>query len=154
MKCQCWVLRFQWLVMVNISSSLVSEGNSIRFWRFFLGSYKPRVRCYDVNELSLKFERCFDNECIKMKILSEDYSKVWMNDYWIVWLGFFDWYRLCLCMRIGILNFILKLEIIIQYEHQDKDEILIIGIHLVIFIVSEQRKKKEMFEDFDKIWGF
>jgi hypothetical protein len=57
-------------------------------------------------------------------------------------------------MRIGILNFILKLEIIIQYEHQDKDEILIIGIHLVIFIVSEQRKKKEMFEGFDKIWGF
>jgi hypothetical protein len=57
-------------------------------------------------------------------------------------------------MRIGILNFILKLEIIIQYEHQDKDEILIIGIHLVIFIVSEQRKKKEMFKGFDKIWGF
>jgi ribosome biogenesis protein ENP2 len=41
-----------------------------------LGSYKPRVRCYDLNELSLKFERCFDHECIQMKILSEDYSKV------------------------------------------------------------------------------
>jgi ribosome biogenesis protein ENP2 len=45
----------------------------------FVGSYKPRVRCYDVNELSLKFERCFDNECIQMKILSEDYSKVWIK---------------------------------------------------------------------------
>ncbi|CAF0814445.1 unnamed protein product [Didymodactylos carnosus] len=43
---------------------------------FVTGLYKPRVRCYDVNELSLKFERCFDNECIKMKILSDDYSKV------------------------------------------------------------------------------
>ncbi|CAF1346009.1 unnamed protein product, partial [Rotaria magnacalcarata] len=43
---------------------------------FVTGAYKPRVRCYDVNELSLKFERCFDNECIQMKILSEDYSKV------------------------------------------------------------------------------
>lgn len=43
---------------------------------FVTGSYKPRVRCYDVNELSLKFERCFDNECIRMKLLSEDYSKV------------------------------------------------------------------------------
>lgn len=41
-----------------------------------LGAYKPRVRCYDVNELSLKFERCFDYDCIRMKILSEDYSKV------------------------------------------------------------------------------
>ncbi len=52
------------------------------FWDIhwmFVGSYKPRVRCYDVNELSLKFERCFDNECIQMKILSEDYSKVWIK---------------------------------------------------------------------------
>lgn len=64
--------------MDNISSSLVrreDDRNSTSSF-FCLGSYKPRVRCYDVNELSLKFERCFDHECIQMKILSEDYSKV------------------------------------------------------------------------------
>lgn len=26
------------------------------------GVYKPRVRCYDVNQLSMKFERCLDAE--------------------------------------------------------------------------------------------
>jgi ribosome biogenesis protein ENP2 len=40
------------------------------------GIYKPRVRCYDVNNLSMKFERCFDSEVITFEILSEDYSKV------------------------------------------------------------------------------
>ena len=38
--------------------------------------YKPRVRCYDVHQLSMKFERCFDAEVVNMSILSEDYSKV------------------------------------------------------------------------------
>ena len=27
-----------------------------------LGVYKPRIRCYDVNQLSMKFERCLDAE--------------------------------------------------------------------------------------------
>jgi len=40
------------------------------------GVYKPRVRCYDVKNLSMKFERCFDSEVVKFLILSEDYSKV------------------------------------------------------------------------------
>ena len=40
------------------------------------GAYKPRVRCYDVSQMSMKFERCFDSEVVKMKILSEDYSKM------------------------------------------------------------------------------
>lgn len=40
------------------------------------GIYKPRVKCYDVCNLSMKFERCFDSEVIKFEILSEDYSKV------------------------------------------------------------------------------
>lgn len=40
------------------------------------GIYKPRLRCYDVNHLSLKFERCFDSEVLKFQILSDDYSKV------------------------------------------------------------------------------
>ena len=58
--------------MLSSSISMTRDGQYI----FVTGSYKPRVRCYDVNELSLKFERCFDYECIQMKILSEDYSKV------------------------------------------------------------------------------
>ncbi|CAH0603169.1 unnamed protein product [Chrysodeixis includens] len=40
------------------------------------GIYKPRVKCFDVNNLSLKFERCLDSEVVKFEILSEDYSKI------------------------------------------------------------------------------
>lgn len=40
------------------------------------GIYKPRVKCYDVNNLSLKFERCFDSEVVTFDVLSDDYSKV------------------------------------------------------------------------------
>src|SRR5699024_6379849 len=40
------------------------------------GIYKPRVRCYDVNQLALKFERCLDAEVVKCIILSDDYSKL------------------------------------------------------------------------------
>lgn len=40
------------------------------------GLYKPRIRCYDVNQLSMKFERCFDAQVVKFIALSEDYSKL------------------------------------------------------------------------------
>lgn len=40
------------------------------------GIYKPRVKCFDVNNLSLKFERCLDSEVVTFEILSEDYTKV------------------------------------------------------------------------------
>ncbi|XP_071837260.1 nucleolar protein 10-like isoform X2 [Apostichopus japonicus] len=40
------------------------------------GIYKPRVRCYDLSQLSMKFERGLDAEVVKLRILSEDYSKV------------------------------------------------------------------------------
>ncbi|XP_059488662.1 nucleolar protein 10 [Neocloeon triangulifer] len=40
------------------------------------GIYKPRVKCFDVNNLALKFERCFDSEAITFEILSDDYSKI------------------------------------------------------------------------------
>lgn len=40
------------------------------------GTYKPRVKCYDLNHLSAKFERCFDSEVETFEILSEDYSKM------------------------------------------------------------------------------
>ncbi|ROL44810.1 Nucleolar protein 10 [Anabarilius grahami] len=40
------------------------------------GTYKPRVRCYDTYQLSLKFERCLDSEVVAFDILSDDYSKL------------------------------------------------------------------------------
>lgn len=40
------------------------------------GTYKPRVKCFDVNNLSLKFERCYDADAVAFEILSDDYSKV------------------------------------------------------------------------------
>lgn len=40
------------------------------------GTYKPRVKCFEVNNLSQKFERCFDSEVVSMEVLSDDYSKL------------------------------------------------------------------------------
>ena len=57
------------------------------------GIYKPRLRCYDLHNLGMKFERCLDSEVScehfrqKLKnslplkvtefcVLSEDYSKI------------------------------------------------------------------------------
>ncbi|XP_044749537.1 nucleolar protein 10-like [Coccinella septempunctata] len=40
------------------------------------GIYKPRVKCFDVNNLSQKFDRCFDSEAITFELLSDDYSKL------------------------------------------------------------------------------
>ena len=35
------------------------------------GVYRPRLKCFDVNELSVKFDCCFDSERMKFEILSE-----------------------------------------------------------------------------------
>lgn len=40
------------------------------------GTYKPRVRCYEVDNLAMKFERCFDSEVVAFEMLSDDYTKV------------------------------------------------------------------------------
>lgn len=40
------------------------------------GTYKPRVKCFEVNNLSIKFERCFDSEVETFEVLSDDYSKI------------------------------------------------------------------------------
>eukprot|EP00092_Neocalanus_flemingeri_P000012 GFUD01000012.1.p1 GENE.GFUD01000012.1~~GFUD01000012.1.p1 ORF type:complete len:702 (+),score=282.39 GFUD01000012.1:61-2166(+) len=40
------------------------------------GIYKPRLRCYDLHNLGLKFERCLDSEVVNFEVLSEDYNKV------------------------------------------------------------------------------
>lgn len=42
---------------------------------FVLGRYKPRVRCYELKNLSMKFDRCVDYLPTRMTCLSHDYSK-------------------------------------------------------------------------------
>ena len=43
---------------------------------FAAGVYKPRIRCYDLAQLSMKFERCVDAEVTALSLLSDDYTKV------------------------------------------------------------------------------
>uniref|UniRef100_A0A2P2I8Z2 Nucleolar protein 10-like n=1 Tax=Hirondellea gigas TaxID=1518452 RepID=A0A2P2I8Z2_9CRUS len=46
------------------------------------GTYKPVVKCYELSELSVKFERGMDAEVITFEILSDDFSKVaFLQDY-------------------------------------------------------------------------
>jgi ribosome biogenesis protein ENP2 len=40
------------------------------------GIYPPRVKIYDLNEMTLKVERGLDSEVRKLEILSTDYSKL------------------------------------------------------------------------------
>ena len=40
------------------------------------GVYKPIVKCYDLENLCLKFERCLDSEVVNFEVLSDDYSKM------------------------------------------------------------------------------
>lgn len=68
------------------------------------GVYKPRIKCFDVNNLSLKFERCFDSEAVTFEILSDDYSKVYLSFYFMIFAKLF-YFRLCFCNATGILNF-------------------------------------------------
>ncbi|EDV23405.1 uncharacterized protein TRIADDRAFT_50484 [Trichoplax adhaerens] len=45
------------------------------------GTYQPRVRCYDVSQLSLKFERCMNSQVIQFDLLNDDYTKmIFMHD--------------------------------------------------------------------------
>ncbi|CAD5226429.1 unnamed protein product [Bursaphelenchus xylophilus] len=57
---------------VSNSIAITGDGQYI----YAAGTYKPTLKCYDVNDLSLKFERGLDAEVVKLLPLSEDYSKV------------------------------------------------------------------------------
>lgn len=57
---------------VSNKIQISNDGNYI----LSIGTYKPRIKCYDVSQLGLKFERCFDSEAIAFTILSQDYSKL------------------------------------------------------------------------------
>lgn len=40
------------------------------------GTYPPRIRCYDVHDLTMKFERYVDAHIVDMVMLGEDYGKM------------------------------------------------------------------------------
>ena len=40
------------------------------------GTYSPRIRCYELSEMSMKFERYLDSEVVDITILGEDYGKL------------------------------------------------------------------------------
>jgi len=44
------------------------------------GTYKPVLKCYDLSELTVKYERGMDAEVLRIEIMSEDYSKASRND--------------------------------------------------------------------------
>ncbi|KAK3596946.1 hypothetical protein CHS0354_002513 [Potamilus streckersoni] len=43
---------------------------------YVAGTYKPRIRCYDVHQMSLKFERGLDSDVVSFQFLSDDYTKI------------------------------------------------------------------------------
>ena len=45
----------------------------------FTGVYKPRIRCYEVDQLSMKFERHLDAEVVAMECISQGFDKVSSN---------------------------------------------------------------------------
>ncbi|KAL3765415.1 hypothetical protein ACHAWU_002333 [Discostella pseudostelligera] len=40
------------------------------------GTYCPRIRCYELSEMSMKFERYLDSEVVDLLCLSDDYGKL------------------------------------------------------------------------------
>mmetsp|Transcript_2395 Transcript_2395/g.3326 ORF Transcript_2395/g.3326 Transcript_2395/m.3326 type:complete len:636 (+) Transcript_2395:214-2121(+) len=59
----------------NSSSQRIKVSNDGNYI-FATGTYPPIVKCYDVRELSLKFERHLDAEVVQFQLLSDDYSKI------------------------------------------------------------------------------
>lgn len=60
--------------MPDVSNSVNITPDGKYVWAS--GNYKPWLKCYDLNNLSLKFERGLDADVIKLIPLSDDYSKV------------------------------------------------------------------------------
>ena len=56
------------------SSKLVQSKDG----RFIIaaGTYSPRIRCFELDQMSMKFERCIDAEIVDMLMLGEDYGKI------------------------------------------------------------------------------
>lgn len=88
--------------VINLSSILITYQSLKRNLIIWLiqGVYKPRVKCFDVTQYSMKFERCFDSECVKFRIISDDYSKVWKRARLqsINRLVILIWLCICVCV--------------------------------------------------------
>lgn len=81
------------------------------------GIYKPRIKCYDVNNLAMKFERCFDAEAITFEILSNDYSKVY---YMIIFFILFLFIKLKFFILSDCLKFvILQCDRYVEFHSQE-----------------------------------
>ncbi|TNN16155.1 Nucleolar protein [Schistosoma japonicum] len=63
----------QELEMPDSTSYLASSPDGQ--YLFALGRYKPRVKCYELSNLSMKFDRCLDCMPYKLVCLSDNYSK-------------------------------------------------------------------------------
>ena len=60
---------------VSTSMKLSPDGQYL----MVAGTYKPVLKCYDLSELSVKFERGMDADVLRIEVLSEDYGKVSVN---------------------------------------------------------------------------
>lgn len=60
--------------MPSSSSKIVQSADG----RYLMvaGTYPPRIRCYDVHELTMKFERYLDAHVLDMVMLGDDYGKM------------------------------------------------------------------------------
>jgi ribosome biogenesis protein ENP2 len=58
-----------------VSSSKIRQSPDGRFL-IVGGTYGPRIRCYELAEMSMKFERYVDSEVVDLCVLGEDYGKL------------------------------------------------------------------------------
>lgn len=63
---------------------------------FILGTYKPRIRCYDTYQLSLKFERCLDSDGTSEKCFLFYISQERVCEpFWITWISALTCEKMC-----------------------------------------------------------
>lgn len=58
------------------SSSKVVQSHGDGRYIVVGGTYPPRIRCYDIHDLTLKFERYVDSHIVDIVMLGEDYGKM------------------------------------------------------------------------------
>jgi len=58
------------------SSSKVVQSHGEGRYIVVGGTYPPRIRCYDIHDLTLKFERFLDSHIVDIVMLGEDYGKI------------------------------------------------------------------------------
>ena len=58
------------------SSSKVVQSNGDGRYIIVGGTYPPRIRCYDIHDLTMKFERYVDSHIVDIVMLGEAYGKM------------------------------------------------------------------------------